>query len=523
MRKILILFIFLNLCLSELYAQNVLISQVSGNPQGYGPNEPSIIIDPNNTDLILAGTILNNYHRSTDGGATWETGQLESTYGVWGDPVIDVDNEGNFYYFHLSNAGSGSYLDRIVCQKSTDQGSTWSNGSFVGLNGKEHDKQWSVIDQNNNNIYLTWTQFDDYGNDDPNCSSVILFSKSLDGGITWAEPIQINKHTGNCLDGDDSIGGAVPAVGPNGEIYVTWAGPKGILFNKSTDQGATWLEEEIQIDPMPGGWNLDISGIYRANGFPITKCDLSGGPNHGTIYVNWSDQRNGVEDADIWFSKSTDGGQSWSSPSKVNNDDSGRQQFFTWMDIDQTNGHLHFVFYDRRNYLGDQTDVYLAFSNDGGNSFSNSKISEEPFLPNKSIFFGDYNNISAHNNIVRPIWTRLHEGKLSVWTDISPFDETLSNADIEVEQDFESKVYPNPIVDDRTYVSFKLRFASMVSIEILDAQGKLVGRVMEPEELAYGIYNIPIDLSGFNLKPGLYHARLMINNQRKSLKAIVAK
>jgi hypothetical protein len=29
---------------------------------------------------------------------------------------------------------------------------------------------------------------------------------------------------------------------------------------------------------------------------------------------------------------------------------------------------------------------------------------------------GDYNNISAYNGMVRPIWTELHDGKLSVWT-----------------------------------------------------------------------------------------------------------
>ncbi len=30
------------------------------------------------------------------------------------------------------------------------------------------------------------------------------------------------------------------------------------------------------------------------------------------------------------------------------------------MDIDQTNGHLYFIFYDRRAYLDNQTDVYMA-------------------------------------------------------------------------------------------------------------------------------------------------------------------
>ena len=70
------------------------------------------------------------------------------------------------------------------------------------------------------------------------------------------------------------------------------------------------------------------------------------------------------------------------------------------MDIDQTNGNLHFVFYDRRNYTSSLTDVFLAYSGDGGETFTNRKISESPFLPFSDIFIGDYNNITAHNNIV---------------------------------------------------------------------------------------------------------------------------
>jgi hypothetical protein len=317
------------------------------------------------------------------------------------------------------------------------------------------------------------------------------------------------------------VGGAVPAVGPNGEIYVSWAGPNGIVFNRSTDEGETWLEEEIQIDTLPGGWNIDIPGIPRCNGFPVIKCDLSGGPNHGTIYVNWSDQRNGIDNTDIWLSKSLDGGDNWSSALKVNNDNSHRHQFFTWMDIDQTNGNLHFIFYDRRNYLGDWTDVFLGFSNDGGESFSNRLISEEPFLPNKSMFFGDYNNIAVHNNIVRPIWTRLHEGKISVWTDISPFDETLSKDYITIEERYETKIYPNPMVDENTYVSFKLRGASLVSIELMDEQGKLIRKIFENVEMGYGVYNIPIDLTEFNLEPGLYYTRLSVNGKSNTMKTLL--
>jgi hypothetical protein len=58
----------------------------------------------------------------------------------------------------------------------------------------------------------------------------------------------------------------------------------------------------------------------------------------------------------------------------------------------------------------------LAYSDNGGERFTNIKINENPFLPSKGVFFGDYINIVAHNNIVRPIWMSLHNNKMAVWT-----------------------------------------------------------------------------------------------------------
>ena len=462
------------------WSQNVMISNQ------HSPNEPAIIMNPLNTDLLVAGANLNNYYYSSDGGETWLTGILTSSaYGVWGDPVIDVDPDGNFYFFHLSNPASGNWIDRIVCQKSIDSGHTWSDGTYTGLNGtKAQDKHWSIVDRNTGLIYLTWTQFDIYGSSSSSCKTKIMFSKSIDAGDSWTPAMQINVIDGNCIDEDDTVEGAVPALGPNGEIYVAWAGPNGIVFNKSLDDGDTWLTEEIAVNPMPGGWDYSIPGINRANGMPITKCDLSGGPNHGTIYVNWSDQRNGTNDTDVWLTKSTDMGETWSAPVRVNDDTAGKQQFFTWMDIDQTNGNLFCVFYDRRNHSDNNTDVYLAYSIDGGNTFVNEQISESPFLPSSGVFFGDYTNITVHDNVVRPIWTRLHSGQLSIWTDITPF-EILSSGDFEAQQVSEAIQFPNPATNI-SYVSFKLHELSNVSLKLFDQQGRQVHTIIDNDQMDYG-------------------------------------
>ncbi len=399
---------------------NVLIGE--GRRAGTGPCEPSIFVSPVNPKYIIAGAVLDNVYRSEDGGKSWTKDILKSSLGVFGDPVISADSEGAFYYLHLSDpSGKGwrgdQLLDRIVIQRSDDNGKSWNDGGFAGMHHpKDQDKPWIAIEPENNHLYITWTEFDKYGSQKSDHKSRILFSKSTDKGENWSDAIAINELDGDCLDDDDTVEGAVPAIGPNGEVYVSWAYNEKIYFDRSKDGGKTWLEEDILAADQPGGWVFEVPGISRTNGLPVTAADHSEGPHRGNIYINWSDQRNGEEDTDVWLTRSTDGGDIWSEPLRVNNDKAGKHNFLTWMCVDPVSGYVYIVFYDRRDHEDNRTDVYLAYSTDGGASFINQKISDAPFLPNRYIFFGDYNNISAYDGVVRPIWTRYDNGKLSVWT-----------------------------------------------------------------------------------------------------------
>ena len=121
---------------------------------------------------------------------------------------------------------------------------------------------------------------------------------------------------------------------------------------------------------------------------------------------------------DVWVIKSVDEGATWTKPQRINNDTTDRDQFLTWMSVDQSSGYLYCVFYDRRNYTDNNTDVFMAYSKDGGQNWINEKISLQPFAPISSVFFGDYNHIDAHAGQVRPIWTRYEKGQLSIWTAI---------------------------------------------------------------------------------------------------------
>jgi len=496
--------LFLLLLIPELMVaqyRNIVIDSTSQ------PNETVIFVNPENTDYLLAGANLQSIYHSMDGGESWNRVAMSSQFNVWGDPCVVIDTLGYYYYFHLSWPSGGSFIDRIVCQRSTDQGQTWNTGTGIGLNGtKAQDKEWACVNPFNNEIYLTWTQFDVYGTGNPNDSTIIRFSKSSDQGITWSEPVRISEKAGDCLDDDNTVEGAVPCVGPEGQIYVSWAGPTGIVFDRSTDGGNTWLSHDIFVSDFPGGWNYDIPGISRCNGLPVTCCDMSNGIHRGAIYINWTDQRNGADDTDVWIVKSTDGGNTWSAPVRVNDDASGRHQFFTWMTVDQSNGYLWFIFYDRRNYNDSRTDVYLAVSKDGGETFRNFKVSQTPFVPNSGIFFGDYNGISAHNNKVHAMWTRLSQQKLSVltalvdtiYTGLPPVD----HAPFSVES-----TYPNPFAGS-AYFSFKVREPAYVTLEVYDIMGQKVATIIGNERMIPGKYTRQFNPAGLNLSSGVYYFRL---------------
>lgn len=487
----------------------------------YSPNEPSINIDPKNPNRMISAHNVDLFYTSDDGGLTWTVGDLNSPLGVWGDPCIVVDTLGNFYFFHLSfpPQSVGHWIDRIVCQRTNDLGNTWTEGSGIGFVAeKEQDKEWAVVNPFNNEIYVTWTQFDNYGTSDPNDSTIIRFAKSADLGETWSEPIRLSYTAGDCIDSDNTVEGAVPTVGPEGQIYVSWSGPAGIVFDRSLDGGETWLVQDIPVTPHIGGWDQYIPGIQRCNGMPVTDCDRTNGPNRGTIYINYTDQKNGETDTDVWLTKSTDGGYTWSEPKRVNNDPPGRHQFFTWMTVDQTTGKLWFIFYDRRNHNDLATDVYMAVSNDGGETFTNFKVSEEPFIPQENVFFGDYNNIAATNDVVRPIWTRLHNAQLSLYTAI------INPLIIGTEQNdnlpyAEEQVTPNPF-GRSTAFSFKLRQPANINLQLIDVTGRSIVNLIDDDQLEPGKYTKVLEAEGFSLKPGIYYFMLKVDNNILTKKVV---
>jgi hypothetical protein len=155
--------------------------------------------------------------------------------------------------------------------------------------------------------------------------------------------------------------------------------------------------------------------------------DRSGGPNNGNIYICWpqEDFSPAGSDPDIVLIKSTDGGATWSTPIRVNDDpmNNGKDQYFPWCTVDQVTGQLMLIFYDSRDVPNNQAEVFMATSYDGGNSFTNFKVSDQPHTPVPigglaGGYAGDYIGIAALDDIAYPFWmdNRLGSDHYQAWT-----------------------------------------------------------------------------------------------------------
>jgi hypothetical protein len=503
--------VFLPLCcFGSIFAQNIRLVKIGNykNMTDFAPNEPSVAMNTLNTNELVIGANAGIYYMSKDGGLTWTEGVLSGTFSADDDPIVIADNHGSFYYFHQV-AG----MSVIKCQKKNTIDDPWTTGSSTPRNGSnQSNRDNASFDPVYNNLYATWTQFSYLSSENPRDSSFIYFSRSEDLGLTWTPSVRISKKGGNSQGGTGSVHGACNTTGPNGEVYVSWWGlGSNIYFDKSDDQGKTWLADDIQVISAPNPWIFSIPGIMFNITFPVIACDRSNGDYRGMIYIAWANCRNNSNDSDIWLVRSMDGGQHWSVRTRISNGPAFKHQFACHLTIDQVTGYVYVLYYDRRNYSDSNTDVYLAVSKDGGDSFDNMKISDAPFVPVNTAYIGDNVSVCAHNNKVFATWTRQDNAKNSIWGAMIDFTESGIEPPTKTASVLEPNS-PNPF-SESTIISFQLDRPRKVTLQVTDQSGKMVATLIQSKDLPGGKHTVHFEPNAFNLQPGIYYYSIICDNK----------
>ncbi len=384
--------------------------------------EPTIAVDPRNPSIIVAGAqdyrLLSvgghrwhGYYRSTDRGSTWSVSLVPGFLGddspqglssplhafqCTSDPVLTFDRNGNVYYAGITCSTPGFTLFVV---KYTDDGAIYASTTVFPISTYHHaDKPWIAVDtsggQNDGNVYLTYDVIFAQG---PQGATLV---SSIDGGQTWSLPMAVNPG-----GFDTGI-----TVNQNGRVFVSSLSsgfPHASMFMSiSIDGHHTFTTHRI----------FDVTELPRSlpgNAFRTFTTPQLASDGNG-VYVIWDDY--GLGNSDVMFSKSTDGGDTWTTPIRVNDVIVG-QHFFS--SIAASGGAISIIWYDSRN--GQQPngtitglDVYYAESTSIGASFStNLRVTSTSFNPNiveradfgdPEIFMGDYIQVAASPGMAHAIW-----------------------------------------------------------------------------------------------------------------------
>jgi hypothetical protein len=463
-------------------------------------SEPSIAMDPRNHNHLVAGSKmyenLEHYlfkagtYESIDGGKTWaDQGQLpgyceapgqcdptnEETYRTVSDIAMAMDDEGNGYASVLDGpGGTFAFTGFNMTVHVKKRGQPWSGPTIVHDNRNTpiseqlllDDKNWIAVDNHTDvdgnpnkpgdgkvgTMYVCWS-FD--GSQAP--TQQIVIERSVDGGKTWGGfapgdniPYQLSAK------GAISGIGCHVAIGPKGEVYVTWYDNQlnALMQVKSTNRGRSFTPARPVA--LINGVNEAFEGqSFRNLSIPTTGIDPKGNlyiavasrdaegepvPVESTVEQAFEQAKRWVAEkrlgpaeteaegdelpgsgSDIVLFRSTDGGDSYEGPVRVNQDPptADADQFQPWMAVTD-GGQVNVMFFDRRN---DPTnyyiDTYLARSNDGGVTFRDLRVSQRLWDPavNPPIsvsgeFIGDYQGLVADDNVAIPFWNDTQANQL---------------------------------------------------------------------------------------------------------------
>ena len=345
-----------------------------GNVVGDAANEPSIAVDPTDPSKIAIGwrqfdTITSNFRQagrafSTDGGATWTFPGVLDPGLFRSDPVLDFGADGTFFYDSL--AGN---LDCSVFT-STDGGATWGPAVFAFGS----DKQWLTVDRSggpgDGHLYQNWSPF-----------TVETFNRSIDGGASFQLPVVVPEEPY----------WGVSTVAHDGAVYIAGVASfaTGIAVVRSSNAqlaGVTPSFDQttvVDLGGLPVGFSDPGPNPAGLLGQVWVASDHSDGPTRGNLYLLASVDPSGPDPLDVHFSRSTDGGITWSAPVRVNDDPAGSNawQWFGTMAV-APDGRIDAIWNDTRADPGGyDSELMYAYSTDAGQTWSTSEIISPAFDP----------------------------------------------------------------------------------------------------------------------------------------------
>jgi hypothetical protein len=386
-------------------------------------NPMKIIAASNN----IGGSGTQGQYYSSDGGVTWGQTNLPLASGdsFHSDPTVDWSSDGTAWSTTMGINGS---VLKVQSYKSTNSGATWTFDGTISGTQTNTDKQMQWIDHSAssayaNNNYVIWH----------NGNPAFMNRRTSTG---WGSPIQVSdaQATGTCI-------GADVKTNASGDVFGFFpdTGSRGIFVVKSTNGGASYAAP-VKLVTTYDSYDIGVpafssrrilvyvsGGAYRngtTNNVYALWTDLSGDSGCTAAANEPGTSTTSTCKTRIWFSRSTDGGATWSARVKINNQSGLNDQFNPFIAVDETNGNLGAIYYDTVADAGrKKVDVYYQLSTNGGASWDpavkvTTAMTDETITgADSGNQFGDYNSLSGYGNSFFPSWTdRRNAGKEEIWT-----------------------------------------------------------------------------------------------------------
>lgn len=478
--KTLLLFITLS---QSLQSQNQNLTNLS-----VFEGEPYLAINPTNPkNMVVAwmGFVFGNGSGLTikvkntfDGGVSWSSSlnlpHIKSTYRS-ADVNMAFDQTGKLHLNYIDSRQSPDSGGVFYCY-STNGGTSFSapvkvidayaDGTKLPL-----DRPWMAVNASGSRIFIT-TKPPSFV---PAPNRAYLTS-SMDGGVTWSNFRYID--TTNYLIGSlITAPMAFPSYAGNSLriMYPSYVATQNILpafyLASSTNNGGTFNYTTM----------LALNTSAAANDSAKSAYQLITNPSNSLNCVAIMNVGIGTNDLDVYIIESTNGGSSWSTPQRINNDamNNGKMQDLVWGTFDQA-GNLAITWRDRRNAPGvgyaRASEIYGAYRPAGSSNFQpNFKISDalETYGNVLSQNGNDFMCIALHNDTLHTVWGSTRDGSLDIWySRLKASNATTGITKLLASESFAIETFPNPVKEQLT-VSLTNHFM-IKTIQINTLEGKEV-------------------------------------------------
>ncbi len=372
---------------------------------------------------------------STDGGTTFlplPAGQLprfsqcagNPLYERASDPWVSIGPDGDAYQIALSFNETANLDNAVLVSQSpaASDGRQWSDPITLKRDTNPavfNDKESITADQNDANyVYAVWDRLvfpneRTRGSSPENTAAFrgpAWFSRTTNGGATW-EPARPIFDPGQ---NDQTIGNQIVALGDGDLVNIMTvlsndnrAGRRGgtiaVLRSPFPSRGSSWSGQfDISRLGTVGVTDPETGAPVRTGDIiPEIASDERAG--HDEVYAVWQDARfNGFQRDQIAFSRSTDGGRTWSKPVRISTHND-TQAFTPAIRVDGQ-GNIGVTYDDFRNNdpatPALETDVWFTRSTDGGRTWGEERVTPTPFDMRtapvaRGYFVGDYEGLGA--------------------------------------------------------------------------------------------------------------------------------